>query len=1321
MDFQEKSKEELDKELNELQKKYNSIVDLNEKNSKERFQTEKILSENEANLKAIIENSLESIWSIDLNYRIKYINEVFANTFELTFGVRLVKGMNILDALPPQLRTIWKERYDRAFNNEHFVFNDKIELEQGDIFIEVAMSPVVIDNKVVGASFFGKDVSEEKKANQALLESEKRFKALHNASFGGIAIHDKGKIIDCNQRLSEITGYSFDELIGMDGLKLIAENYRGLVLKNISEGNEKPYEAVGLRKDDREFPVRVEARNIPYGGKTVRITEFRDITEQKLAEAAHWESQVNFKALFEKGPIGVAYHRMVYDKSGKPVDYYFLDANQSYQKMTGVNPVGKLVTEAFPGIENDPFKWFEIFGEVARNGKDVRIQQYFQITDKWYDIVAYQYKQDHFVAAFFDITEQKHAEIALKERDEIFRHFMENSPIYVFFKDKQIRALQLSNNFEQMLGMPLNEMIGKTMDELFPSEMAKKMVEDDRKVLKERKHAIYEEELNGRYYTTVKFPIIIDNQPEYLAGYTIDITEQKKAEDTLRNSEERLKILFNYAPVAYYLSDVNGNFIDSNIAAENLLGYNKSELIGKNFLKLKILSPSQILKAQKLLTESLPGNPTGPVEFILTRKDGTKVTVEITTYPVKIENQTLILGIFRDISDRKRTELAMKQASENWKRTFQAMHSGIALLDSNQRIMQTNLAFQKLLNAWENKLSGKHYLQLLFGDNFPKEESPFERMKITKSCETTEIEINGKTCEVLFDPIMDARNKITGAVVIINDITQRKRDEKIQQILHVITGTQMFDKSVGELLIIVRKELSKVIDTTNFFVALYQPDTQTLRKVIFEDEKDDFVEWDARKSLSGQVLKLGKPVLLNSEDEARFAKENNIELLGSPAACWLGVPLMSGEKAIGVMVVQSYIDENAYDQAAIRLLILIAHELSIIIERKKMIQDLVAAKDRAEESDRLKSAFLANMSHEIRTPMNGILGFAELLKEPKLSGEEQHMFIDIIKKSGERMLNIINDLINISKIESGQMDVYFSDTNINEQLEFLYNFFKLEAKQKNLKLVVNYPITNEQSSIKTDREKVYAILTNLIKNALKFTKKGTIEFGYEVAENELIFYIKDTGIGIPLNKQKSIFERFVQVNSGPTNVYEGAGLGLAISKAYVEMLGGKIWINSEPGKGTSFFFTLPNSLQKETVSEIDKNETLTSGIDTLEETILIVEDDETSLLYLNQILKNSNLKIIVANNGAEAVELCRYNNEIGLVLMDISLPVIDGQLAAEIIKNFKRDLPVIAQTAFALDEEKDKYSETFDDYITKPIKADELKLKIRKFLKHSKV
>lgn len=310
----------------------------------------------------------------------------------------------------------------------------------------------------------------------------------------------------------------------------------------------------------------------------------------------------------------------------------------------------------------------------------------------------------------------------------------------------------------------------------------------------------------------------------------------------------------------------------------------------------------------------------------------------------------------------------------------------------------------------------------------------------------------------------------------------------------------------------------------------------------------------------------------------------------------------------------------------------------INITRQKLTElELLQAKEKAEESDRLKSAFLTNMSHEIRTPMNGILGFAELLKEPDLTGEQKEEFIALINKSGQRMLNIINDIVDISKIEAGLSEVRLTESHINDQLDYIHNFFKPETSSKGLEFTLRNYLASKDATVQTDREKLYAILTNLVKNAIKFTHAGSIEMGCVKKAGSFEFYIKDTGIGIPKNRQEAIFERFIQADIEDQMAYQGAGLGLAITKAYVEMLGGKIWVESEEGKGSTFYFTLPcNSLPEIESTELE-HEFSDFKADIRELKILVVEDDLISEKLFDNTVKSYSKEILKARTGVQAV------------------------------------------------------------------------------------
>ena len=354
--------------------------------------------------------------------------------------------------------------------------------------------------------------------------------------------------------------------------------------------------------------------------------------------------------------------------------------------------------------------------------------------------------------------------------------------------------------------------------------------------------------------------------------------------------------------------------------------------------------------------------------------------------------------------------------------------------------------------------------------------------------------------------------------------------------------------------------------------------------------------------------------------------------------------------------------------------------------------------------------------------MNGILGFTSLLEEEDLSTEVRKEYIEAIQKSGDRMLNTINAIMDISKIEAGMVEIVTQAVNINHYIEDTYKFFNIETKEKGIRLSYKTALSSEESIILSDGNKVFAILTNLIKNAIKYTNQGTIDFGYVKTDNQLEFYVKDTGMGIPKDRHQAIFERFIQADIEDKLALQGTGLGLSIVKAYVEMLGGKLWLEySEPGKGSEFRFTLPYKAvytkQKEDKPKTKKEEKETSKRTTSKGLkILVAEDDEASCEYLSIILKDMAETVLYAENGKEAIELFKDNPDIDLILMDMMMPVMNGYQATKQIRTFDKNVVIIAQTAYALSGDKEKIlAAGCNDYITKPLSINTLKAVISKY------
>lgn len=382
-------------------------------------------------------------------------------------------------------------------------------------------------------------------------------------------------------------------------------------------------------------------------------------------------------------------------------------------------------------------------------------------------------------------------------------------------------------------------------------------------------------------------------------------------------------------------------------------------------------------------------------------------------------------------------------------------------------------------------------------------------------------------------------------------------------------------------------------------------------------------------------------------------------------------------------------------------------------ELEKQNIELMAAKEKAEASDRLKSAFINNISHEIRTPLNGILGFGQILTDPDLLPEEKEQYSDMLNSSSSRLINTVTNFMDISLLTSGNQKVYKKEINPENLIKEVIFRFKDACDAKNIVLSILSPALNPDIKLYTDNELLSKTLYQLIDNAVKFTLKGSVVVGYERVENDVHFFVKDTGIGISVENLNQIFDNFIQEDGEITRRYEGSGLGLSIAKGITALLGGKIWVDSEKGKGSTFHFSIP--CLEQTLENLTQK--LISGHSGRgKQTILIAEDDDINYYYFKVLLTHDLIEIIHANNGLEAVELCQQHPEIELVLMDLKMVEMDGFEATRQIKAFRTDLPVIAITAYSESEDKRKALQAgCDEFLTKPVKKELLIKKLEEF------
>lgn len=672
-----------------------------------------------------------------------------------------------------------------------------------------------------------------------------------------------------------------------------------------------------------------------------------------------------------------------------------------------------------------------------------------------------------------------------------------------------------------------------------------------------------------------------------------------------------------------------------------------------------------------------------------------------------------IIGIGQDITDKKIAEEALV-TSENRFRLLLDTVSNIAVQgygpDGNVRYW--NMASEKLYGYTREEALGRNLLDLIIPEEMTSEvQNWIDNMLATRVViPHEEIQLKRKDGSLVHvysnHTLIDLPGKGVEFFCIDLDLTELKRAEKLQKVLYNITNAVSINNNLKELIDTIQSELNNLMDCSSMYIAFYNEKTGMLSVLNEDDLNENIPIWAAKKSLTGLVIEEKKSLLIDQLEFNKWLEKGKIELIGTPSAIWLGVPLFDEEKVIGAIVVQSYDNPKAYDENSVEIMEFVSKQVSQVIQRQKALIELLEAKNKAEESDKLKTSFLNNLSHEIRTPLNGIVGFSDLLCNTECDDEERKKFGGIILDNSFELTEIITNIVSMAAIEAKQVALNEDKVLISKLFDKLIADFQEKTLRKGLNFKVDDNLSSFENIVELDKDKVIYIAKILLDNAVKFTNKGGVTFKCKVVDNSLELAVIDTGIGIEKANQGVIFERFTKIETDTTALYRGNGLGLSIAKAYTELMGGSLTVESTVGRGSIFKF----SVKLKKIENI-KQQTNMQVSDPSKKRIylLIVEDEESNMQFLKSIVRGSDYKIYTATDGRHAVEVFRENVEINMVLMDIKLPVLNGLEATKQMKKLRPEVPVLAITAYALGGDREKALEAgCDDYLSKPFMKDDL-------------
>ena len=1006
---------------------------------------------------------------------------------------------------------------------------------------------------------------------KALEESEIKYRELIENSPDAITIYSEGKIILVNKEcLRLMAAKSAEELVGKHIIQFVHPDSRALVIEQMrkaaTEGVVLPLaEEKFIRLDGSLVDVEVKAMPIRINSKPAVQLIVRDITKRKRMFEALRESEAKYRLIFENAPLGL----LQFDDKG-----IIVTCNEMFAQIIG-SPIGKLVGLNMLSL---PDKKLVIEIEKTLDGRIGRYEGLYQ---------SFTASKITYLSAFFapmevgdgtvrggvgiikDITERMQAKEELEESNEKYRGLSEAAFESIFLSERGI-CIEQNLTAQKTFGYSSAEAIGRYGTEWIVPEDREMVMEHMLRCLEEP----YEATALRKDRTT--FPCQLRGRTMHYKGREVrvtsltDISIRKQVEAKIAEKEYLISRIAESSPNLIYIYDVAaGHNIYTNGSISKLLGYPEDELTDNdaNFRE-KLVHPDD-LKQFEIFDKNLETwepNKVFDFEYRLLSHEGKWLWFKGSEKEFQRLDGKIVslVGTVRDITTEKLALVALRESEAKYRALADYGFEGIIIINLEGNILFAN---PSLIKTFEYETLEEIIGKNVFGFIAP-ESIPLAIEDLTKMAQGVELDvayyvgITSKGNKIWFESIgkiIDYEG-VKADLISVRDVTAKKAAEDLLR--ESEEKFRLIAENTGDTITMLDMDLNVTYVSPSIEklcgLSVKEVTFQNIRNILHPNSVQKVNELFAeiiQLEMSGDSQLADYPLLELEE----YHQNGNV--------FWMELAFSflkdSANKPIGIVTISRD-----------------------ITERKKAEKELIAAKEKAEESDRLKTAFLQGVSHEIRTPMNGILGFAGLLKEVNFTGDEKEEYIRAIDYSGKRMLNTIGNIVDTALIQSGQMPVSISETNINNQIEQIFNLSKAEAKQKGIEISCQTPANAEDIIINTDEGKLFSVLSKLVNNALKFTDHGKVEFGFKRKDetskpagsgidDELEFYVTDTGIGIPADRQKAIFENFEHADIANARAFQGVGLGLSISKAYVEMLGGKIGVESKAGNGTTFYFTLP--------------------------------------------------------------------------------------------------------------------------------------------------